>query len=91
VQQAEQVWVSDITYVRLLSGWSYLSLVTDLYSYKIVGTCMHPDFSVRGTLTAIQQALAGRRYPQRPLIHHSDRGLQYAARESARWKARAWR
>lgn len=54
VLQAERVWVSDITYVRLLSGWSYLSLVTDLYSPKIVGTCLHPNLSVRGTLTAIQ-------------------------------------
>jgi len=81
VQQAEQVWVSDITYVRLLSGWSYLSLVTDLYSHKIMGACLHPNLSVRGTPTAVQQALAGRRHPHRPLIHHSDRGLQYAARE----------
>lgn len=48
VHQAEQVWVSDITYVRLLSGWSYLSLITDLYSHKIVGACLHLDLSVRG-------------------------------------------
>ena len=81
VHRAEQVWVSDITYVRLLSGWSYLSLITDLYSHKIVGACLHPDLSVRGTLAALQQALAARTQPQRPLIHHSDRGLQYAARE----------
>ena len=81
VSRAEQVWVSDITYVRLLSGWSYLSLITDLYSHKIVGACLHPDLSVRGTLTALQQAMAARLHPQRPLIHHSDRGLQYAARE----------
>lgn len=81
VSRAEQVWVSDITYVRLLSGWSYLSLITDLYSHKIVGACLHPDLSVRGTLTALQQALSARTQPQRPLIHHSDRGLQYAARE----------
>ncbi len=81
VSRAEQVWVSDITYVRLLSGWSYLSLITDLYSHKIVGACLHPDLSVRGTLAALQQALAARTQPQRPLIHHSDRGLQYAARE----------
>ena len=81
VSAAEQVWVSDITYVRLLSGWSYLSLITDLYSHKIVGACLHPDLSVRGTLTALHQALAGRTQPQRALIHHSDRGLQYAARE----------
>jgi len=81
VRQAEQVWASDITYVRLLSGWSYLSLITDLYSRKIVGACLHPDLSVQGTLSALQQALASRHYPHRALIHHSDRGVQYAARE----------
>lgn len=81
VSRAEQVWVSDITYVRLLSGWSYLSLITDLYSHKIVGACLHPDLSVRGTLAALHQALAARTQPHRPLIHHSDRGLQDAARE----------
>jgi transposase InsO family protein len=81
VTRAEQVWVSDITYVRLLTGWACLSLITDLYSHKIVGACLHPDLSVRGTLTALRQALATRIQPQRPLIHHSDRGLQYAARD----------
>ncbi len=81
VSQAEQVWVSDITYVCLLSGWSYLSLITDLYSHKIMGACLHPDLSVRGTLTSLRQALAARTHPQRPLIHHSDRGLQYGAHE----------
>ena len=80
VHRPEQVWVSDITYVRLVEGWSYLSLITDRYSHKIVGVCLHPDLSVRGTLTALHQALAGRVYPARALIHHSDRGLQYAAR-----------
>lgn len=53
VHQAEQVWVSDITYVRLLSGWSYLSLITDLYSRKIVGACLHSDLSVQGTLSVL--------------------------------------
>ena len=81
VHRPEQVWVSDITYVRLAEGWSYLSLITDRYSHKIVGVCLHPDLSVRGTLTALHQALAGRVYPARALIHHSDRGLQYATRE----------
>lgn len=85
VYHAEQVWVSDVPYVRLRSGWSYLRLITDLYSHKIVGSCLHPDLSVRGTLAALQQALAARTEGtppgQRPLIHHSDRGLQYAARE----------
>ena len=40
VSPAEQVWVSDSTYVRLLSGWSYRSLITDLYPHKIVGACL---------------------------------------------------
>ena len=81
VHRPEQVWVSDITYVRLVEGWSYLRLITDRYAHKIVGVCLHPDLSVRGTLTALHQALDGRVYPARALIHHSDRGLQYAARE----------
>ena len=46
VYRPEQVWVSDITYVRLVEGWSYLSLITDRYSHKIVGVCLHPDLSV---------------------------------------------
>lgn len=77
IERPEQVWVSDITYVRL----AYLSLITDLYSRKIVGFCLHPDLSVRGTLAALQQALVSRTQPRAALIHHSDRGLQYAARE----------
>ncbi|GAB3639139.1 IS3 family transposase [Hymenobacter arcticus] len=81
VSRAEQVWVSDITYVRLLTGWSYLSLITDLHSHKIVGACLYPDLSVHGTLAALHQALAARTQLLQPLIHHSDRGLQYAARE----------
>jgi len=84
VTAPEQVWVSDITYVRLVEGWSYLSLVTDLYSRKILGACLHPDLSVDGTLVALRQALATRTQPQRALIHHSDRGVQYAARDYVR-------
>ena len=49
---AEQVWVSDSTYVRLRSGWSYRRPIRDLYSHKIVGACLHPDRSACGTLTA---------------------------------------
>jgi putative transposase len=81
VSQAEQIWVSDITYVCLLSGWSYLSLITDLYSHKIVGACLHPNLSVCITLTTPWEALAARTLPQRPLIHHSYRGLQYGPHE----------
>lgn len=81
VERPEQVWVSDITYIRLAEGWCYLSLITDLYSRKIVGYCRHPYLSVRGALTALQQALASRTTPPLPLIHHSDRGVPYASDE----------
>lgn len=71
-----QVWVSDITYIRLRDGFCYLSLITDAYSRKIVGYCLYRDLSSKGCLKALKMALAGN--PQREgLIHHSDRGLQY--------------
>lgn len=71
-----QVWVSDITYIRLTSGFCYLSLITDAYSRKIVGYCLYRDLSSKGCLKALKMALGGN--PQREgLIHHSDRGLQY--------------
>lgn len=71
-----QVWVSDITYIRLTTGFCYLSLITDAYSRKIVGYCLYRDLSSKGCVKALKMALAGN--PQREgLIHHSDRGLQY--------------
>lgn len=73
---ANQVWVSDITYVRVGDGFSYLSLITDAYSRKIVGYCLYRDLSSKGCLKALKMALVGN--PERSgLIHHSDRGLQY--------------
>lgn len=73
---ANQVWVSDITYVRVGEGFAYLSLVTDAYSRKIVGHNLHRDLSARGCVAALRVAL--RNNPDREsLIHHSDRGLQY--------------
>lgn len=73
---ANQVWVSDITYVRVGEGFGYLSLVTDAYSRKIVGHKLSRDLSARGCVSALRSAL--RNNPDREgLIHHSDRGLQY--------------
>lgn len=73
---ANQVWVSDITYVRVGEGFGYLSLITDAYSRKIVGHSLHPDLSAKGCVAALKTAL--RNNPEREgLIHHSDRGLQY--------------
>jgi len=71
-----QLWVSDITYVRLRLGFAYLSLVTDAYSRKIVGYHLCRDLSAKGCVKALQMALANKA-ERAGLIHHSDRGLQY--------------
>lgn len=75
----EQLWVSDITYVKTMEGYSYLSLITDAYSRKIVGHCLHPNLGSDGCSEALGIALEGRIHPDRPLIHHSDRGVQYCS------------
>jgi transposase InsO family protein len=78
--RADELWVSDITYIRLRKKkFAYLSLITDAYSRKIVGFCMNIDLSAAGPLAALEMALKGRSTdPARAgLIHHSDRGAQY--------------
>lgn len=73
---ANQLWVSDITYLRLKEGFAYLSLITDAYSRKIVGYRLSEDLTARGCVAALEMAL--RNNPEREaLIHHSDRGMQY--------------
>ncbi len=80
VVRPEQLWVSDITYVDTTEdGNSYLHLVTDAYSKQIMGYELCGDMEATSTLKALKMALANRRYDQ-PLIHHSDRGLQYCSR-----------
>jgi putative transposase len=75
--RADELWVSDITYIRLKKKkFAYLSLITDAYSRKIVGFCMNIDLSAAGPLAALEMALKGRA-SEEPLIHHSDRGSQY--------------
>jgi len=75
----EQVWVSDITYIRMGNQWSYLSLITDAYSRKIMGYSLRTDMTVQGCLEALQMAVNNRSYPGASLIHHSDRGSQYCS------------
>ena len=81
VCRCEQLWVSDITYIRLTNQWGYLSLITDAYSRKIMGYSLRTDMSVQGCMEALQMALAARQYPDLSLIHHSDRGSQYCCSE----------
>jgi len=79
LSRADELWVSDITYIHLPErDFAYLSLVTDAYSRKIVGYCMNSDLSANGPQSALEMALAGRTGKQ-PLIHHSDRGSQYCS------------
>ena len=76
-QWAEEIWVSDITYITTIAGFTYLSLVTDAYSRKIVGHYLSKDLKASGCIIALNKALSERIYPENTLIHHSDRGTQY--------------
>lgn len=76
----EQVWVADITYLPVRTGTAYLSLITDAWSRKIVGYCVHDNLRTEYVAGALRMALSGRKTKQR-LIHHSDRGIQYCSAE----------
>jgi len=78
VQMPEQVFVSDITYVKSRERTHYLSLVTDAYSRKIMGHYLSDDMSAEHVVKALKAAIKSRRYNHQ-LIHHSDRGLQYCS------------
>lgn len=77
-QAVDRVWVSDITYVFTAQGWLYLAAVMDLYSRKIVGWATANHLKTSLVATALQNASAAR-HPGPGLLHHSDRGCQYAS------------
>jgi putative transposase len=81
VDRPEQLWVSDMTYIRIQNHWGYLSLITDAWSRKIMGFCLRGDMLAQGCVTALEMALTNRSYPDQPLIHHSDRGSQYCCKQ----------
>jgi putative transposase len=74
----DQVWVCDITYIRLLKGFCFLFLITDSYSRMIVGWRVTESLATAGALMALKMALKQCRRPT-GLIHHSDRGFQYCS------------
>ncbi|MCG6191607.1 DDE-type integrase/transposase/recombinase, partial [Maribellus maritimus] len=76
VTKPNQVWVSDITYIRTVNGFCYLALITDMYSRKIVGYDLSDSLELAGCLRALRKALWHTK-PAAALIHHSDRGVQY--------------
>ncbi|WP_108721159.1 IS3-like element ISElsp1 family transposase [Elizabethkingia ursingii] len=77
---SEKIWVADITYLKTKERNYYLHLITDAYSKKIVGYELSDNLQTSSTLKALKQAIKSRIY-KHPLIHHSDRGLQYCSKE----------
>jgi len=80
VDQADTVWVGDITYIRTRQGWLYLAVVLDLFSRMVVGWAVGRDLSRHLPLRALQMAL-GRRTVSPGALFHSDRGSQYASED----------
>ena len=80
ITRPEQVWVSDITYIRMVNQWGYLSLITDAYSRKIMGYGFRMDLTAQGCMDALKMALDNKVYEE-PMIHHSDRGSQYCSQQ----------
>jgi putative transposase len=78
--QPDQKWLTDITYIPTAQGWLYLAVVLDLYSRRIVGWAMSDRLERQLVINALQMALLARR-PSSGLLHHSDRGSQYASQE----------
>jgi transposase InsO family protein len=74
-----QLWVADITYIRLRTEFIYLAVVLDAFSRRVIGWALGRTLEAELTLTALRMALAERQ-PSPGLVHHSDRGVQYAAR-----------
>lgn len=79
-ERPNEAWVADITYIRTKEGWLYLAAVMDLYSRRIVGWAMGDEISRHLALRALDMAVQRRR-PPHGLIHHSDRGSQYASED----------
>jgi putative transposase len=75
----DQVWVADITYVHLARAFVYLAVILDAFSRKAVGWALRHSLDASVAIAALDQALATRNPPKGSLIHHSDRGVQYAS------------
>jgi putative transposase len=77
----DQIWVADITYIRLREAFAYLAVILDGFSRKVVGWALAPDLDASLAVEALDHALADRKPRPASLIHHSDRGVQYASIE----------
>ena len=82
----DQVWVTDITYIRTYEGWLYLTVVIDLYSRMVVGWAMDASMATKLVLDALMMAV-WRRQPETPVMIHSDQGSQFGSDDFNRWCA----
>jgi putative transposase len=80
IRTLNQLWVADITYIRILRYFVYLAVILDAFSRKAIGYALSKRLDTKLTLGALQMAI-DRRNPEPGCIHHSDRGVQYASRE----------
>ncbi len=78
INRPDQVWASDITYIRTVQGFCYLALITDMYSRKIVGFDLSDSLELKGCVRALNKAIYNAKNVKQ-LIHHSDRGIQYCS------------
>jgi len=74
----DQLWVADITYIRLHEGFVYLAVILDAFSRRVIGWALADHLEARLAIDALEMALAARKPAPHSLIHHSDRGVQYA-------------
>jgi transposase InsO family protein len=77
VNAPNQVWVSDITYIRIATCFVYLAVILDLFSRKVVGWAISRSLERSLSISALQEAIKARNPPE-GIVHHSDRGVQYA-------------
>ena len=81
IKRPEQVWVTDITYIKSDNENLYLTLITDAYSKKIMGYNLANNMRAEESLKALKMAIKNREKPNSLLIHHSDRGVQFCSNE----------
>jgi transposase InsO family protein len=79
LSSVNQLWVADITYIRLKCEFIYLAVVLDAYSRRVIGWALERTLKTELALAALRQALATRAWREEELVHHSDRGIQYAS------------
>lgn len=80
VTDVNQVWVTDLTYIRVVAGFVYLAAILDVYSRKVIGWAISTGLDKKLTLAALSMAIEKRK-PKSGVIHHSDRGVQYLCKE----------